>query len=279
MVVRKNREILTGGKKYAQKAAKKHRVEEVVFDKDSRVEYLTGFHKRKVQRQKKAQEYIKEQERLSRIEERKQIRAERKKDMEKQLEDFNSTVKKITSYVESDDDDWSGFNDKTADNDKNDDGINEEEEDDVDDDGEEDNDGEERSKPPAPKPKGILHHTEVYKLDETTELLPESSAIIDDETTVTVDSLDNPAIVSAQQASVEALARMHNVDLGKSEKVLENSIKKAKTHAIMVGVAKPSVGDRIKQKKKKFRYLSKAERRENTRKERSKGYSRGKAKK
>ncbi len=33
---RQNREILTGGKKFAQRNAKKHVVEEVVFDKDSR---------------------------------------------------------------------------------------------------------------------------------------------------------------------------------------------------------------------------------------------------
>jgi len=33
---RQNREILTGGKKYAQKKARKHGVEEVVFDKSSR---------------------------------------------------------------------------------------------------------------------------------------------------------------------------------------------------------------------------------------------------
>lgn len=68
---RTNREILTGGKKYAQKQAKKYGVDEVVFDKDSRQEYLTGFHKRKLQRQKKAQDYNKEQDRLARIEERK----------------------------------------------------------------------------------------------------------------------------------------------------------------------------------------------------------------
>lgn len=35
-MVRTNREILTGGKKYANSKGKKHLVEEVVFDKGSR---------------------------------------------------------------------------------------------------------------------------------------------------------------------------------------------------------------------------------------------------
>lgn len=39
---RSNREILTGGKKYAAKQGKKFRVEEVVFDKSSR-EYVIYF--------------------------------------------------------------------------------------------------------------------------------------------------------------------------------------------------------------------------------------------
>ncbi|ODV77527.1 uncharacterized protein CANTADRAFT_27305 [Suhomyces tanzawaensis NRRL Y-17324] len=246
--IRKNREILTGGKRYAQKAAKKHRVEEVVFDKESRVEYLTGFHKRKLQRQKKAQEYIKEQERLNRIAERKEMRAERKKDMENQLSEFNKTMKDITNLNDSDDEEegtkglakeWSGFS--------GDEGSSDEAE---------ENDEDEA-------PKGILHHKEIYKVDKAS--LPPTNAIIDDETTVTVESLDNPAVASAREASLEAIAKANNVNLAKSEDVLEKSIKRAKNYAVVAGVAKPE-----QKKKKKFRYLSKAERRENTRKEKSK---------
>ncbi|KAM9918356.1 hypothetical protein OXX80_012988, partial [Metschnikowia pulcherrima] len=48
---RSNRDILTGGSKYRNKQAKKYGVEEVVFDKNSRHDFLTGFHKRKVERQ------------------------------------------------------------------------------------------------------------------------------------------------------------------------------------------------------------------------------------
>lgn len=258
-MVKRNREILTGGKKYAQQAKRKHAVEEVVFDKESRKEYLTGFHKRKLQRQKKAQDYIKEQERLARIQERKEMREERKKDLENQLKQFNETVKKITHLDDSsdeeedgkqEDEEWSGF------------GSNEEK------DGSED-DADTLNGNAKPL-KGILHHKEVYTVNQE-ELLPETNAIIDEETTVTVESLDNPSIVSAQEANIEALARANNVNLAKAEQVLEKAIQRAKNYAVICGVSKPE-----KKAKKKFRYLSKAERRENTRKERYKGKSKGK---
>lgn len=257
MTGRRNREILTGGKKYAQKAAKKHRVAEVVFDKESRTEYLTGFHKRKLQRQKKAQEYNKEQDRLGRIEERRQVREERKKDMENQLEQFNKTMVDITHLDDSDaedkEDGWTGFDKKAM----------------ADSDSESEQEPEEQE---IQEPlKGILHHKEVYTLDKSTELLPLSSAIIDDETTVTVESLDNPVLVRDQAANLEAMARANNVNIEKSEEVLDSSIKRAKNYAVVCGVAKPGPGDK-KQKKKKFRYLTKAERRENTRKEKTKSF-------
>lgn len=236
---RSNREILTGGKKYHTKQGKKFGVDEVVFDKDSRKEYLTGFHKRKLQRQKKAQEYIKEQERLAKVEERRQMREERKKDLENQMKGFQETVERITKLgsddeAEDGDGDWSGF-------------------------------GSDNEAAVAPKPRGILHHQEIYTREKI-DILPDIGAIIDDETTVTVESLDNPIIKSVQEANIEAIARANNVNLNKSEDVLNDSIKRAKNYAVVCGVAKPSAKDQIKKKKKKFRYLTKTERRDNNRK-------------
>lgn len=49
-------------------------VEEVNFDFDARSDYLTGFHKRKVQRQKWAQEQAAKREREEKLETRKQVR-------------------------------------------------------------------------------------------------------------------------------------------------------------------------------------------------------------
>lgn len=252
--VRSNRDILTGGKRYAQKAAKKHRVDEVVFDKESRKEYLTGFHKRKLERQKKAQVYNKEQDRLARIKERKEIRDERKLDMEKQLQKFNETVAKITNINDdsSDDEEWSGF-DKKKEN------------------GSDDEDGDEEPTEEIQKDelKGILHHKEVYKLTGEEDF--EDNAVIDDETTVEVESIENPIVTKMRETNLEIIAKVNNVDLAKSKDVLDDSIKKAKNYAVVVGKSKPSYMD--KPKKKKFRYLTKAERKVNTRSERFKNKS------
>jgi ribosomal RNA-processing protein 17 len=49
-------------------------VEEVRFDPAARQEYLTGFHKRKLQRAKQAHEAAEKKARLERIEERRKVR-------------------------------------------------------------------------------------------------------------------------------------------------------------------------------------------------------------
>lgn len=251
--VKSNRELLTGGKRYAQKAAKKHRVEEVVFDKESRKEYLTGFHKRKLERKKKAQVYNKEQDRLNRIKERKEIRDERKQDMEKQLQKFNETVSKITNINDSEDEDaeWSGF-----DKEEKEGGDNEE--------------GSESEELKEDELKGILNHKEVYKLTGDEEF--EDDLVIDDETTVEVESIENPIVTKMRETNLELIAKVNNVDLSKSEEVLDDSIKKAKNYAVVCGASKESYKD--KPKKKKFRYLTKAERKVNVNKERFKAKGR-----
>lgn len=50
------------------------KTEEIAFDFDKRADYLTGFHKRKVERAKVAQEQAKKMEREERILQRKQVR-------------------------------------------------------------------------------------------------------------------------------------------------------------------------------------------------------------
>lgn len=62
-----------------QPPAKKRRlasaaVEEIKFDPAARQEYLTGFHKRKLQRAKQAHEAAEKKARLERIEERRKVR-------------------------------------------------------------------------------------------------------------------------------------------------------------------------------------------------------------
>ena len=72
-----------------------------------------------------------------------------------------------------------------------------------------------------------------------------------------VESLDNPNTVDTEE-KLQQLAKLNNVNLDKSDQILEKSIERAKNYAVICGVAKPNP---IKQKKKKFRYLTKAERR------------------
>ncbi|KAH3661938.1 hypothetical protein OGAPHI_006117 [Ogataea philodendri] len=227
-MARPNREILTGGKKYAQKKKQTNRVEEVVFDKDSRVEYLTGFHKRKLQRKKKAQEYNQEQERQARLEERKRIREERQQQVQKRLRELNESLKlQVSSESEEseseseEEEQWSGFKES------------------------QETDAEPREK------KGILKQT--FNADD-------DDAPVPGVTTVTVESIDNP-----NQVDLMELARKNHVDLDKSQQVLGQSIERAKKYARLVGA-----DQKPKPRKKKFRYLSKVERKINSIKERRK---------
>lgn len=254
MAGRTNREILTGGKKYTQKQSKKHGVDEVVFDKDSRQEYLTGFHKRKLQRKKQAQEFHQEQERLARIEERRKTREERKKDFDERLEKFNESMKEINQYVdgegeeEEEEDEGEEEDDKDLDEkdskDSNDSNSNSESDDEW--------NGFNESQ------KGILHHKQIYQ--------PQS----DEETVVTVESVDNPLVANINDISMQARAKANNVDLSRSHEVLDDSIKRAQDYAtnMNTGIAKEKARDRVR--KKKFRYLTKTERSNNLKKERVK---------
>lgn len=243
-----NREILTGGKRYHQKQVKKYGVDEVVFDRESRQEYLTGFHKRKLERKKKAQEYHKEQDRLAKISERKQLREERQRTFEEQLKQINE-VKSFA--VDSDDEDsdkkkvadspeekiesseWTGF-------------------------GEPSNE-ESSSSDDETAVRGILLRKTVYKIEDPETL---GDAIVDDETTVTVETLENPRDAYLAQTSLDAIAKANNVNLNKLDEILEKLITRAKNYAVVCGVSKP------KTKKKKFRYLTKSERQANNTKAR-----------
>ncbi|KAI9717521.1 MAG: hypothetical protein M1812_004662 [Candelaria pacifica] len=79
-------------------------LEEIKFDFDARSDYLTGFHKRKLQRMKHAQEEAAKKERADRIEERKRMREERKADLEKHVETVNAMLRKADEeFIEPED--------------------------------------------------------------------------------------------------------------------------------------------------------------------------------
>lgn len=225
-MARSNREILTRGKNYVTKQAKKFGADEVTFDKDSRLDFLTGFHKRKVARQKKAQEFHKEQERLQKIEERKKVRDERKQQIEEQLKQFKAG---LDLDISDDDEEESKKKKEKKEKLKK---LEEEEWEGIKSD-EEDEEGEDSVKP----------------------ILKKKNTEYTDNTVVEVETLE-------PNENFEYLAQVNNVKLEQSEKVLNQSITRATKYAKFLGMGDDE--DKKKKKsKKKFRYLTKGERRVN----------------
>ncbi|KAI9502164.1 hypothetical protein GGI25_003380 [Coemansia spiralis] len=82
-----NVSVLTkGGKTYAKKRkAKKEQVEEIQFDPQERRSFLTGFHKRKVQRREYAISLAKQREREERLEMRRERREQKKEHLAQKI--------------------------------------------------------------------------------------------------------------------------------------------------------------------------------------------------
>ncbi|RYP77091.1 hypothetical protein DL771_001381 [Monosporascus sp. 5C6A] len=100
-----------------------HAVEEIKFDAAARDEYLTGFHRRKVQRAKRAQEEAAKKARQEKIDLRKQLREERKKEIEEHVQHVTSILKQVerAGYIDEEElvsgeegGEWGGFEDAPA---------------------------------------------------------------------------------------------------------------------------------------------------------------------
>ncbi|KAJ8125178.1 hypothetical protein O1611_g8462 [Lasiodiplodia mahajangana] len=105
-----------------KKRKRQHTVEEIKFDDEARAEYLTGFHKRKLQRAKHARDQAAERERQEKIETRKQLREDRKREVEEHVQQVNNALKQAAQagYIDSDEgessnedtvEEWGGFQD------------------------------------------------------------------------------------------------------------------------------------------------------------------------
>lgn len=212
---RSNRQILSGGKDYATRKSKEFGVTDVEFNRDDRLEYLTGFHKRKVQRQKKAQEFQKEQERLTKIEQRKEMRDERKRQMEENMRQFREGLeldREINEEINGSDS--SGEEDGGSDN--RDDGKEEE------------------------------AAEEWYGFDQKPILKTSYPGA-----EVSIETLE-------PSNDLDTLAQANNVKLDESDRILKQSISRAGKYAKFLGM-----DEKPKPKKKKFRYLTKGERKVN----------------
>ncbi|KAI0490725.1 nucleolar protein 12-domain-containing protein [Xylaria cf. heliscus] len=107
----------------SKKRKRQHTIEEIKFDNEARAEYLTGFHKRKLQRAKHAQEQAAERARQEKIETRKQIREDRKREVEEHVQSVSNALKQAAEagYIDDDEsgssdrdtaEEWAGFQDK-----------------------------------------------------------------------------------------------------------------------------------------------------------------------
>ncbi|EXJ96476.1 hypothetical protein A1O1_01602 [Capronia coronata CBS 617.96] len=92
-------------------------VEEITFDPAARQEYLTGFHKRKLQRAKQAQEIAEKKARAERIVERKKLREQRKAELERHVQEVNALLRPVSPTSDSNgsstdsNDEWTGLSD------------------------------------------------------------------------------------------------------------------------------------------------------------------------
>ncbi|KAH7391767.1 nucleolar protein 12-domain-containing protein [Pyrenochaeta sp. MPI-SDFR-AT-0127] len=74
--------------------------ENISFDPAAREEYLTGFHKRKVARIKLAQEENAKREKEEKLRFRRELREQRKVDLEKHVEEVNRLVKQANGELD-----------------------------------------------------------------------------------------------------------------------------------------------------------------------------------
>ncbi|EEH40123.2 hypothetical protein PAAG_08972 [Paracoccidioides lutzii Pb01] len=96
-------------------------VQEILFDPSARQMYLTGFHKRKVQRAKHAQEKAEKRAKEEKREQRRRIREERRTEVERAIAENKALVREINSDFgseeggkgEGEDEEWDGIADPT----------------------------------------------------------------------------------------------------------------------------------------------------------------------
>ncbi|KAA1476789.1 hypothetical protein DENSPDRAFT_530278 [Dentipellis sp. KUC8613] len=95
----------------AKKRQRKEQIKEIVFDDTARLEYLTGFHKRNLQKReagkKKAQEREKRERLDARKEHRRMLAEQAKENAAKVEEAYGGLVAGASD--EEDDDEWTGF--------------------------------------------------------------------------------------------------------------------------------------------------------------------------
>ncbi|GIZ49215.1 hypothetical protein CKM354_001225000 [Cercospora kikuchii] len=97
-------------------------VEELTFSVDARQEYLTGFSKRKQARKDQAREHAIQMAKEEKVRERKELREQRKADLESHVAEVNKVLKQQNALangrdvddISSSDDEFSGFDNEDS---------------------------------------------------------------------------------------------------------------------------------------------------------------------
>ncbi|KAK9237135.1 nucleolar protein 12-domain-containing protein [Lipomyces kononenkoae] len=227
------------------------RPREIVFDSEAREQYLTGFHKRNVERKEKAAERAKEHERRQKLDERQALREQRKMEIEENMRLANLRYKDQlldseveesadeAAYKDDEEEEWSGIVDS-------------------------DNDG--TAGTASKQLESILksgdrvRHVQKYKSDVTNGDEPDD--LNHGETTVIIENYDGTEELNQN----EDIRRLPD---DRSEEVLRKSLMKAGFYAERVKKINSGRPVAPKKPKKKFRYLTPLERKANARKERT----------
>lgn len=172
-----------------------------------------------------------------------QVKLEREEELLEQLKKYKENLKELSGQYEESDDE----KEKVIDNDSS-------ESEDADEEAGSSNENEEQKETLVEYeewegfqddediPKGILKKREVYT----------SSNGAHDETEVVIEDISN--------GSLEEIAKANYVNLARSKEILEKSIERARRYAIIASEPPQTV------KRRKYRYLSKTERRQNQKK-------------
>ncbi|KAK9460521.1 nucleolar protein 12-domain-containing protein [Lipomyces oligophaga] len=212
------------------------RPREITFDSEARQEYLTGFHKRKVERREYAQAKAVEQERREKLEERRAIREQRKQELEEKMQfaqnlynDYSilDSEGDLSSNDDQNEDEWTGIDDHS----------------------------EKVEQSVTPDINSILKKgksvTQTFESDD--------EAGTDSKTTVVIEAYDSTAALEFKPRPP--------VPEPSTEEVLRNSLVKAGFYAQRVKKINNGIPVPPKQKKKKFKYLTSQERSLNRKKE------------
>lgn len=109
---RSNTDRLSHGKKIAalKKKTRLNRAEECTFDPVARAEYLTGFHKRKVERRNIAAGKLKEESRTSKLAMRADLRRQRAEELRQRMDAHRANLGLDSDGEEiQDSEEWFGF--------------------------------------------------------------------------------------------------------------------------------------------------------------------------